>query len=74
MTKFIGGLIGVGVGRYAGKKVTKNIKKKKPFTHEQLFILKLKCLLKMGSMQKKELKHNLNLYRLQLEKVIGNSA
>lgn len=65
-----GGVLGVAVGRYAGKKMTKTFKKKKRITQEDFFRIKLQCLLKWGKMQKSDLARNLNVYRMTIEKVI----
>lgn len=65
----IGGVLGVAVGRYAGKKMTKTFKKNKKITEEDFFRIKLQCLLKWGKMQKDDQANNLNLYRMSLEKV-----
>ena len=67
---FVGGLLGVGMGRYAGRKITKKMKRKKKVTNEELFRLKLQCLIKMGKIQQTEMQHNLNKYRMQLEKIL----
>ena len=46
------------------------MKRKKKVTNEELFRLKLQCLIKMGKIQQTEMQHNLNKYRMQLEKIL----
>ena len=65
----IGGILGIGLGRYAGKKITRRIKRKKPLTNEEVLKTKLECLLKWGEFQSEALKLNMNEYRMILEKV-----
>ena len=66
----IGGVLGVLLGRYAGKKVTRKIKRKKAFKEIELHLLKLSVLLKWYEIQHKKCKYNLNSHRLVIEKVI----
>ena len=65
----VGGVLGVTLGRYAGRKLKKKTKAKGPMIQEQLFCTKLQCLIKLGKLQNQLLKHNLNKFRLTLEKV-----
>ena len=58
------------MGRYAGKKMTKTYKKNKKLTQEDFIRIKLQCLLMWGEIQKSDQAHNLNLYRMAIEKVL----
>src|SRR5690349_17897911 len=64
-----GGVVGGTIGRYAGKKLRKKIKRKEPLTQEELYRIKIQCMIQLGKLQKNLLKHNLNKYRTLIEKV-----
>jgi gas vesicle protein len=65
----IGGAVGIALGRYAGRKLRKRIKHKGPIIEEELYRIKMKCLLKLTKIHAADLKYNLNRYRFILEKV-----
>lgn len=65
----IGGAVGIALGRYAGRKLRKRIKHKGPIIEEELYRIKMKCLLKLTKIHGSDLKYNLNRYRFILEKV-----
>lgn len=64
------GDIGGAIGRYAGKKLRKKLKRRDLLTQEELYRVKLQSMVKLGKLQKAQLKHNLNKFRALLEKVI----
>ncbi len=63
-----GNSLGMQIGLYASKKLIKKAKND-TLTNEDVYILKLKCLLNLGKVQEKELRANMNKYRIMLEKV-----
>lgn len=72
---FVGGVAGVIFGGTIGRVIANKIsdarfKKKEKTTQEDLFRLKLQCMLQLAKIHKKKSKNNLNNYRLILEKVI----
>lgn len=56
------------MGYYASRKLAKKANKN-ALTNEDVYILKLKCLLKLAKTQEQALKTNMNQYRILLEKV-----
>lgn len=65
----VGVVIGSTVGRCFGNKLG-NKKKQAKVTQENLYLSKLKALIKLGHLQKKKYKHNVNKLRLVIEKVL----
>lgn len=65
------GMATLWTGLYASKKLAKKVKNKKhQISNEEIYILKMKSLLKLVKVQQRELKMNLNKYRIMLERVI----
>ena len=56
------------IGLYASKKLVKKAKSRS-LTNEDVYLLKLKCLLNLAKVQEDELRSNMNKYRIMLEKV-----
>jgi len=73
MAGIVGVVIGSTVGRCFGKKLG-NKKKQAKVTQEDLYLSKLKALIKLGYIQKKKYKNNVNKLRLIIEKIIEESA
>jgi hypothetical protein len=69
-----GGVIGIGLGRYAGKKIKRRVKHKKPLTGEEMYKIKLQVMVKWGEISARELQLNINDYRMILEKIIEEFA
>ena len=64
------GVLGGTLGRYAGKKLRRKMKKSGPVTQEEIYRTKVECMTKVGKLQKDFLKHNLNKFRILIEKVL----
>jgi len=73
MAGIVGVVIGSTVGRCFGKNLG-NKKKQAKVTQEDLYLSKLKALIKLGYIQKKKYRNNVNKLRLIMEKIIEESA
>ncbi|EGR28919.1 start domain protein [Ichthyophthirius multifiliis] len=65
-----GAIAGGFIGQYAGRKIKKKLITNKKLLQNDLFQLKLKCLIQFGYESMKIYKNDLNTYRFFVEKII----